>query len=40
MTAHFALAGNLLRAGDVRGYTSIARMYTIEHATKKIASKK
>lgn len=25
-------AGNLLRAGDVRGYNSLARMYTIEHA--------
>jgi len=26
------LAGNLLRAGDSRGYNSMARMYTIEHA--------
>lgn len=25
-------AGNLLRAGDVRGYNSVARMYTIENA--------
>ena len=25
-------AGNLLRAGDVRGFNSLARMYTIEHA--------
>ena len=27
-------AGNLLRAGDVRGYNSIARMYTVECATE------
>lgn len=26
-------AGNLLRAGDTRGYNSMARMYTLEHAT-------
>ena len=26
-------AGNLLRGGDVRGYNSLARMYTLEHAT-------
>jgi len=26
-------AGNLLRAGDVRGYNSLARMYTLEAAT-------
>jgi peroxin-4 len=26
-------AGNLLRAGDMRGYWSMARMYTIEQAT-------
>jgi peroxin-4 len=25
-------AGNLLRAGDMRGYWSMARMYTLEHA--------
>mmetsp|Transcript_23388 Transcript_23388/g.51332 ORF Transcript_23388/g.51332 Transcript_23388/m.51332 type:complete len:158 (+) Transcript_23388:166-639(+) len=25
-------AGNLLRGGDVRGYNSLAKMYTIEHA--------
>lgn len=25
-------AGNLLRANDWRGYNSIARMYTLEHA--------
>ncbi len=25
-------AGNLLRARDTRGYNSLARMYTIEHA--------
>lgn len=25
-------AGNLLRAGDVRGYNCMARMYTLEHA--------
>ena len=25
-------AGNLLRANDVRGYNSVARMYTHEHA--------
>ncbi|KAG1662319.1 hypothetical protein FOA52_011477 [Chlamydomonas sp. UWO 241] len=25
-------AGNLLRAGDVRGYNSMAKMYTREHA--------
>lgn len=28
-------AGNLLRAGDVRGYNSLARMYTAEHALPK-----
>ncbi len=27
------LAGNLLRANDTRGYDSMARMYTIEHAS-------
>lgn len=26
-------AGNLLRAGDVRGYNALAHMYTAEHAT-------
>lgn len=26
-------AGNLLRAGDVRGYNAMARMYTMEYAT-------
>ncbi len=25
-------AGNLLRSGDVRGYNSMARMFTVEHA--------
>ena len=25
-------AGNLLRGGDIRGYNSLARMYTIEYA--------
>lgn len=25
-------AGNLLRANDTRGYNSVARMYTLEHA--------
>ena len=25
-------AGNLLRGGDVRGYNSMARMFTVEHA--------
>lgn len=25
-------AGNLLRGGDVRGYNSLAKMYTMEHA--------
>ncbi|KAK3261431.1 E2 ubiquitin-protein ligase peroxin 4 [Cymbomonas tetramitiformis] len=25
-------AGNLLRAGDLRGYNSLARMYTLEYA--------
>lgn len=25
-------AGNLLRGGDVRGYNSLAKMYTIDHA--------
>ncbi|CAL1128249.1 unnamed protein product [Cladocopium goreaui] len=25
-------AGNLLRSGDLRGFNSMARMYTIEHA--------
>jgi peroxin-4 len=28
-------AGNLLRGNDVRGYNSLARMYTIEFASKK-----
>mmetsp|Transcript_22279 Transcript_22279/g.48978 ORF Transcript_22279/g.48978 Transcript_22279/m.48978 type:complete len:158 (+) Transcript_22279:111-584(+) len=27
-------AGNLLRAGDIRGYNSLGRMYTIEYAKK------
>lgn len=27
-------AGNLLRLGDVRGYNSLARMYTLEYACK------
>ena len=26
-------AGNLLRFGDLRGYNSLARMYTVEYAT-------
>jgi hypothetical protein len=26
-------AGNLLRGNDIRGYNSMARMYTVEHAT-------
>lgn len=31
--AHAAMhAGNLLRGGDKRGYNSLAKMYTIEHA--------
>jgi ubiquitin-protein ligase len=25
-------AGNLIRAGDMRGFLSLARMYTLEHA--------
>lgn len=25
-------AGNLLRGGDIRGYESMARMFTVEHA--------
>lgn len=25
-------AGNLLRGGDVRGYNSLAKMYTMDHA--------
>lgn len=25
-------AGNLLRMGDIRGYNSLARMYTIQYA--------
>lgn len=28
-------AGNLLRAGDVRGFASMARMYTIEYAMQR-----
>lgn len=28
-------AGNLMRAGDLRGFNSLARMYTIEHAMPK-----
>ena len=24
-------AGNLLRAGDIRGYNALARMYTMEY---------
>jgi peroxin-4 len=28
-------AGNLLRANDVRGYNSVARLYTIEYAQPK-----
>ena len=27
-------AGNLVRAGDMRGYNSMARMYTIEYAMR------
>ena len=30
-------AGNLLRGGDVRGYASLARMYTLEHAVQRRA---
>mmetsp|Transcript_94847 Transcript_94847/g.164049 ORF Transcript_94847/g.164049 Transcript_94847/m.164049 type:complete len:154 (+) Transcript_94847:76-537(+) len=26
-------AGNLIRGGDMRGFKSMARMYTVEHAT-------
>ena len=26
-------AGNLLRAGDIRGYNAMARMYAIEYAS-------
>lgn len=26
-------AGNLIRSGDLRGYRSMAKMYTILHAT-------
>lgn len=32
-TTH-AHTGNLLRANDVRGYNSMARMYTLEHASQ------
>jgi hypothetical protein len=32
--ALLTFAGNLLRGGDRRGYNSMARMYTIEHANK------
>jgi len=28
-------AGNLLRAGDIRGYNALARMYTMEHGMPK-----
>ncbi len=28
--------GNLLRGGDTRGYNSLARMYTIDHANAKV----
>lgn len=28
-------AGNLLRGGDLRGFASMARMYTIEYAMKR-----
>jgi hypothetical protein len=28
-------AGNLIRSGDVRGFRSMAKMYTVEHALKK-----
>ncbi|KAL6758923.1 ubiquitin-conjugating enzyme/RWD-like protein [Haematococcus lacustris] len=31
-------AGNLLRSGDVMGYNSLARMYTLEHAQPSLAS--
>lgn len=31
-------AGNLLRGGDVRGYNSLARMYTLEHAAAPAAA--
>lgn len=30
-------AGNLLRAGDTRGYNSLARMYTLEYAKPEFA---
>jgi peroxin-4 len=30
-------AGNLLRGGDARGYNSLARMYTTEHAAQAAA---
>ena len=29
-------AGNLLRANDIRGYNSVARMYTLEHAQQNV----
>jgi peroxin-4 len=29
-------AGNLLRGGDVRGYNSMAKMYTFEYASGKV----
>mmetsp|Transcript_18614 Transcript_18614/g.35460 ORF Transcript_18614/g.35460 Transcript_18614/m.35460 type:complete len:160 (+) Transcript_18614:181-660(+) len=32
-------AGNLLRAGDIRGYNSVASMYAVEYANKAISSK-
>ena len=28
-------AGNLLRAGDVRGFASLARLYTFEYAMRR-----
>lgn len=30
------LAANLLRAGDVRGFNSMARMYTKMHASSRV----
>jgi hypothetical protein len=32
IAAAAAAAGNLLRGGDQRGYNSLAKMYTIDHA--------
>jgi ubiquitin-protein ligase len=30
----YGLAGNLIRTGDLRGFQSLARMYTIDYATE------